>query len=130
MTEVRWGALVGLEWHLDPVEPQLGSAIKKSSVENDKENPNSKGKSSAIVHETLIPLAPANDIVSLPKSQFCTWSFDSKTRVLLANFHAIDDTVTVSKKDEMFLLQMMERTDITVVTENLGKLFKNITSTY
>jgi hypothetical protein len=67
------------------------------------------------------PLQPAGPIPIRPETGFCTWSFDEKSRVLLAVFHVNDGTVVVTKEDELFLFQMMERTDISVISENLGK---------
>jgi hypothetical protein len=57
-------------------------------------------------------------------SDHCDWSFDQTTRVLLANFLAPaakhDGKVIVTRDDKEFLLDMMQRDDITVISEGLA----------
>lgn len=59
------------------------------------------------------------DDVEVPKSTgSCTWSFDEKTRVLLAKFNlGSSSSIDLVHKETLF--QMMERDDITVVSEGL-----------
>ena len=62
--------------------------------------------------------APSSD-PQLPDNK---WSFDKTSRVLLVKFNG-----DVTIKDEMFLLKMMERDDITVVSEGLiDEIDKNV----
>jgi hypothetical protein len=73
----------------------------------------------------LKPLPKALPVPSLPDTGFCKWSFNNVSRVLLANFcassHAVEaEQVTVLPEDEEFLLQMMERDDITVISQGLA----------
>ena len=74
------------------------------------------------------PLPPAAEIPTLPSTGFCKWSFSNSSRVLLAKFCIDDGKVVVTKEDELFLLKMMERPDITVISENLGKLHLSLDS--
>jgi hypothetical protein len=66
----------------------------------------------------------------LPNTGKCEWSWydnsscltfeeGSNSRVLLANFKQANGIVEVCKDDEKFLLEMMERDDITVVSQGL-----------
>ena len=68
------------------------------------------------------PLNPPDSVPTCPSTEFCKWSFDETSRVLLANFVIKEGNIHVTNEDELFLHQMMERTDITVISENLGKL--------
>ena len=74
--------------------------------------------------ENLQPLPRAPPLPKLPETGFCTWSFDEKSRVLLANFQTSSASenkeVKVTREDEDFLFRMMERDDITVVSEGLA----------
>jgi hypothetical protein len=89
----------------------------------------------------------------LPDTGRCAWSYDERTRVLLADFRRAssrlrrcqrsntsdapnddgeggakqeeeedddDDGVRLTREDEVFLLEMMERDDVTVVSEGLA----------
>ena len=69
----------------------------------------------------LKPLPPSADPPEFPSTGYCTWSFNVDTRVLLANFRANTNggKVSVTREDEEFLLKMMERDDITVISEGL-----------
>lgn len=49
----------------------------------------------------------------------CTWRFDENLRVFLGEFAQEDGTVKVVYKDEEFLLRMMERDNITVISDGL-----------
>ena len=73
----------------------------------------------------LKPLPKAPPVPPLPDTGLCKWSFDKVSRVLLANFcassHAVKaEQVTVLPEDEQFLLKMMERDDITVISQGLA----------
>ena len=76
--------------------------------------------------EQLSPLPPAPPVPSqLPSTGHCNWTFDEETRVLLADFRSsanakAEGRVTVVPEDEAFLLRMMERDDISVVSEGLA----------
>ena len=70
--------------------------------------------------EELRPIPPAPPIPELPNTGKCTWSFDEVSRVLLGNFIQENWDVEVSYEDEKFLLAMMERDDITCISEGLA----------
>ena len=61
--------------------------------------------------QNLSPLPASPPPPPLPATGHCDWSFDAETGVLLAKF--VSSTITLV--DERFLLEMMERDDITVV---------------
>ena len=66
----------------------------------------------------LDPLKLA-DAVDVPKStESCEWSFDEKSRVLLAKF-ILGSSSSIDPVQKEILLKMMERDDITVVSEGL-----------
>jgi len=71
-------------------------------------------------NEGLQPLPPSKPLPNLPETGFCKWSFDEKSRVLLANFRVSGGKITVEPEDEGFLFSMMERDDITVISEGLA----------
>jgi len=58
----------------------------------------------------------------LPSTGHCEWSYDKKSRVLLANFHCKNRTgkIQVTSQDEAFLFRMMELDNITVISEGLA----------
>ncbi|KAL7553995.1 hypothetical protein ACHAWF_017589 [Thalassiosira exigua] len=73
----------------------------------------------------LPPLPPPPPLPEMPSTECCTWSFDEKSRVLLANFRDCQYAkqkrkIKVAHEDEQFLLIMMERDDITVISEGLA----------
>eukprot|EP00571_Detonula_confervacea_P000867 CAMPEP_0172328380 /NCGR_PEP_ID=MMETSP1058-20130122/60322_1 /TAXON_ID=83371 /ORGANISM="Detonula confervacea, Strain CCMP 353" /LENGTH=2122 /DNA_ID=CAMNT_0013045493 /DNA_START=119 /DNA_END=6484 /DNA_ORIENTATION=+ len=73
----------------------------------------------------LQPLPPAPPLPQLPSTDYCKWSFDEKSRVLLANFRDSSyankkGKIKVASEDEYFLFLMMERDDITVVSEGVA----------
>ena len=75
--------------------------------------------------ELLVKVDPP-DSKTFPKSEFCKWSFDENTRVLLGSFDSKRIKEAKSKQDNFrldedmsFLLRMMERTDFAVITEGL-----------
>ncbi len=69
----------------------------------------------------LQSISLADELPTLPKGSYCTWSFDKESRVLLANFRNITSPqpAVITPQDEQFLLKMMERDDITVISEGL-----------
>ena len=79
-----------------------------------------------VAAEELRPLPPAMALPQLPNTDYCKWSFDEKSRVLLANFRESsyaankDGKIEVGREDEDFLFKMMERDDITVISEGLA----------
>lgn len=58
-------------------------------------------------------------IPSFPNTGKCNWAFDDTQRVVLANFNVGSTKPEMTAEDESFLLKMMERTDIAVVSEGL-----------
>lgn len=80
--------------------------------------------------DELPPLPPAAPLPPLPDTEFCDWSFDEESRVLLADFRVPSRRkmegegerfeVKVVREDEIFLLTMMERDDITVISQGLA----------
>jgi hypothetical protein len=74
----------------------------------------------AVASEHLQPLPPAPPIPDLPHTGKCTWSFDEDSRVLLGEFVQEDGTFELVYEDEEFLLRMMERDDITVISDGLA----------
>ena len=69
----------------------------------------------------LTKLPPTDQVQTPPSTKYCSWTFDSQSRILLASFQKLEGKVTVTNEDEAFLLKMMERDDITVISENLGR---------
>lgn len=74
----------------------------------------------AVASEHLKPLPPAPPIPELPNTGKCKWSFDADSRVLLAEFVLKKKNAKLDYDDEQFLLEMMERDDITVISEGLA----------
>lgn len=70
----------------------------------------------------LPPLLPPPELPEHPKTGKCEWSFDPETRVLLANFRQENRQVEVDSQDLQHLLEMMERDDITCISEGLAGL--------
>ena len=66
----------------------------------------------------LDPLGETNALPVFPNTGRCEWSFDDTSRVLLAKF-SFDCSDTMHPVDQQFLLQMMERDDVTVISEGL-----------
>jgi hypothetical protein len=62
-----------------------------------------------------LPPAPPVDVSAFPKSN--RWSYDETTRVVHGDF---TNSNTLDRDDEVFLLQMMERNDITVITDGFA----------
>ena len=72
---------------------------------------------SAMVNATaeLLPLLPPSPLPQFPNTGSCIWSFDDLSRVLLGDF--VNDGAYVCEEDRQFLFKMMERDDVTVVTQ-------------
>jgi len=92
--------------------------------------------------DELRPLPPPVSLTmaSLPNTGYCNWSYDDETRVLLADFRNAPqqqrqsmagrqqqggkrmkrNEVHIESEDEIFLLHMMEKDDITVLSEGLA----------
>jgi len=65
--------------------------------------------------------------LNLPNTGYCEWSYDNESRVLHANFRKRARTATslsqlpvITEEDENFLMLMMEKSDITVISEGLA----------
>ena len=64
-------------------------------------------------HKLLKCIPPPPPLPTLPSTGFCAWSFDSDSRVLLANFRdpilaeTTKGKVTIVHEDEVFLFKMM-----------------------
>jgi hypothetical protein len=82
------------------------------------------GKMEPVDRDKLDAIPPPSPLLQFPMSDHCVWSFDESTRVLLANFSAPasknDREVVITREDEAFLLKMMERDDITLISEGLA----------
>ena len=74
--------------------------------------------------DKLLPLPSSMPLPKLPETNFCKWTFDEKSRVLLANFREYagknGGKIIVDSDDEDFLFKMMERDDVTVISEGLA----------
>ena len=81
-----------------------------------------KGKDipGAVAPEDLLPLPLAPPIPELPNTGKCTWTWDEESRVLLADFRQKNGNVEVVEEDERFRLAMMERDDVTVISDGLA----------
>ena len=66
----------------------------------------------------LEPIEPPDAIPEFPSTSSCYWTFNEANRVLLGKF-TVGSSDRIRDEDKIFLLQMMERDDISVVTEGL-----------
>ena len=66
----------------------------------------------------LDPLPDAEEVVLPVTTDCCAWSFEENSRVLLAKFN-IKNNKSIDYRQKESLLKMMERDDITVVSEGL-----------
>lgn len=64
------------------------------------------------------PEDPRED--EFPKTGKCKWTYDKESRVLLADFKQQGNKVEVTRDDEKYLLEMMQRDDITVISDGLA----------
>lgn len=73
-----------------------------------------------ITHSELDPIPLPQPLPELPNTGKCFWKFDKRQRVLLADFSSSvksNDEFAIDPRDEEFFLQMLERNDITLVSE-------------
>jgi len=68
-----------------------------------------------------LPPAPPLPVHNFPRTGYCSWSFDDSARVIHADFSpkSYPFQVIVTNEDENFLLLMMERDDVTVISSGL-----------
>lgn len=66
--------------------------------------------------ETLNPLPPPPGRPSIPKDLVGGWTYDDESRVLRGVY---TDIQHIPSQDRQFLLEIMERDDVTVITEGL-----------
>jgi len=86
----------------------------------------SNRKMTPIDSSKLAPLQKPPPLPELPSSKDCIWTFDDASRVLLADFRTPatnSGKVVVTCEDEEYLMKMMERDDITVISEGLADDF-------
>jgi hypothetical protein len=68
----------------------------------------------------LSKIPPPEPMSSLPDTGQCKWTYDATHRVLLADFSSnTSHPLIMNPIDEIFFLQMFERTDITVISQGL-----------
>jgi hypothetical protein len=67
-----------------------------------------------------LPIPDDPDESKFPNTGKCKWSFDKDTRVLLADFRQENGKVELIEEDERFLYEMMERDDITCISDGLA----------
>ena len=81
-----------------------------------------RGKMTPVEDSKLGSLPRPPPLPPLPESDHCKWKFDEVTRVLLADFKtpSVDKEVIITAEDEHFLMTMMERDDITVISEGIA----------
>jgi hypothetical protein len=79
-----------------------------------------------ITIEELRPVPPPPPLPSFPKNDTCKWSFDERTRVLIADFSVGKNggQPVVTLEDSKFLFEMYELTDITVISRGLLNMSK------
>jgi len=68
----------------------------------------------------LEPILHAPSLMQPPSTGHCEWSYDEKSRVLLANFRTLTGKIQITHEDETHLFRMMERDDISVISEGLA----------
>jgi hypothetical protein len=86
------------------------------------------GVKGGVLPKDLHRIPPPIPFGELPRTNKCAWSFDNHTRVLYADFTVgsnnnnnknKDAFFSIDPVDENFLLRMMERNDITVISKGL-----------
>jgi hypothetical protein len=85
--------------------------------------------------EDLRSIPPPPPLPSFPNTDSCDWSFDEKSRVLIADFSTCSITKEnvrrqdiMTPEDSKFFFEMYERDDITVISRGLLNLSKVDTS--
>lgn len=74
------------------------------------------------VEQQRLPIPEDPNETTFPTTGKCKWTYDVESRVLLADFSQENaEDVQVTLKDEEFLLKMMERDDITCVSDGLAQ---------
>eukprot|EP00956_Cyclotella_meneghiniana_P028198 scaffold64965_cov79-Cyclotella_meneghiniana.AAC.16 len=87
---------------------------------------NIPGNTRPVDSSKLTPLQNPPPIPRKPESEHCNWTYDETSRVLLADFKTPamnSGRVVITREDEEYLLKMMERDDITVISEGLADEF-------
>jgi hypothetical protein len=80
--------------------------------------------------EDLRPVPPPQPLPIFPQTNYCQWSFDEKSRVLIADFTPSEgedgkqqqQQFVMTTEDSKFLFEMYERDDITVISRGLLNL--------
>jgi hypothetical protein len=78
--------------------------------------------SGGVAPQDLKPIPPPPPFKQLPNTGKCKWTFDELHRILVADFSpsdSADGNFAMDPTDEAFFLEMLERDDITVVSEGL-----------
>lgn len=65
------------------------------------------------------PLLPPPPPPEIPNELAYVWSYEESTRILLGNFNKLDKSQPIAECHKCFLFRMMQRDDITVVSEGL-----------
>ena len=82
--------------------------------------------------EDLRPVPPPQPLPVFPETNHCQWSFDEKSRVLIADFTPSEGEdgkqqqqhFVMTIEDSKFLFEMFERDDITMISRGLLNLSK------
>ncbi len=71
--------------------------------------------------EDLSPIPPPAPLPNFPQNDTCQWSYDESGRVLIADFSVGENGTepVVTLEDSKFLFEMLERSDITVISRGL-----------
>lgn len=73
-----------------------------------------------VLPRDLPQIPPPPPVPEAPNTGKCKWSYNEDTRVYLADFSVQDQaTFAIDPKDERFMLDVMERDDITLVSQGL-----------
>ena len=98
-------------------------STEQLAVNRDKSIP---GNMTPVDSSKLTPLQKPPPLPQTPTSEHCVWTYDEISRILLANFKTPatnSGRVVITREDEEYLLKMMERDDITVISEGLADEF-------
>jgi hypothetical protein len=73
-----------------------------------------------VLPKDLSKIPPPEPMSSLPNTGHCNWTYDATQLVLLADFSLnTSHPLIMNRIDELFFLQMLERTEITVISQGL-----------